>query len=106
VYSYLLSRVGNIQDAQDLTTQTFIAVLHGIQTYEPKGFFTAWLLGIARHKLNDHFRGNHSIISIDNIAPLPDGINSVEDMIIKQLRIEEITAILTKLNPERAEALR
>ncbi|MGJ3240327.1 MAG: RNA polymerase sigma factor [Anaerolineae bacterium] len=106
VYSYLLSRVGNVHDAQDLTTQTFIAALRGMQTYEPRGLFIAWLLGIARYKLSDHFRDNHSIISIDDIAPLPDGINSVEDVIIKQLRIEEITTILEKLNPERAEALR
>lgn len=106
VYSYLHSRVGNVQDAQDLTTQTFVAALSGIQTYESRGFFTAWLLGIARHKLNDHFRGNHSIISIDEITPPSDGMGSVEDIIVRQLRIEEITLILEKLNPERAEAIR
>jgi len=30
----------------------------------------------------------------------------VEDVIIKQLQIEEIMVILAKINPERAEALR
>lgn len=106
VYSYLHTRVGNVHDAQDLTTQTFVSALNGIQTYEPRDLFIAWLIGIARHKLSDHFRHHHPIISLDDIAPLTDGADSVEDGIIKQLRIAEITAILAKLNPERAEALR
>ena len=106
VYSYLHSRCGNVQDAQDLTTQTFIAALSGIQTYESRGFFTAWLFGIAKHKMNDHFRRNHPTISIDEITPPSEGMSSVEDIITRQLRIEEITLILEKLNPERAEAIR
>lgn len=106
VYSYLHSRCGNVQDAQDLTTQTFVAALRGIGSYEPRGLFTAWLLGIARHKLNDHFRGNHVSIPIDEIAPALDRTDSVEEAIVKQLRIEEITRILEKLNRDRAEAIR
>jgi DNA-directed RNA polymerase specialized sigma24 family protein len=60
VYRYLLSQVGHIHDAQDLTAQTFIAALEGLTGrrvgYQPAGKFSLWLLGIARRKAADHFR--------------------------------------------------
>jgi RNA polymerase sigma-70 factor (ECF subfamily) len=55
VYGYLLSRCGNTALAEDLTAETFLAAVTAVK----KGTFIpneAWLLGIARHKLVDHWR--------------------------------------------------
>lgn len=106
VYSYLLSRVGNIHDAQDLTTQTFVAALHALETYQPRGLFVAWLLGIARRKLSDHFRDMISTIAIDDIEFQSDNQDALEERVISRLQMQEVVVILVRLNPERAEALR
>lgn len=107
VYSYLLSRVGNVQDAQDLTAKTFVSALQSIAQYQPQGRFVAWLLGIAKHKLNDHFRVHLPLVDLDVIeADIPAGMPTVEDAVIQRLDMQEVTLIFNKLNPERAEALR
>jgi RNA polymerase sigma-70 factor, ECF subfamily len=56
VYGYLLSRCGRDRDlAEDLTQQTFVDALrtaHQASGDDP----VAWVIGIARHRLADHFR--------------------------------------------------
>ena len=54
VYRYLVVRVGNRQDAQALTTQTFQTALATIRRFPDQGTFAAWLLGIARQKAANH----------------------------------------------------
>lgn len=56
VYGYLLSRCGNLTLAEDLTAETFLAAVTAVKKgtiHEPNA---PWLLGIARHKLVDHWR--------------------------------------------------
>jgi RNA polymerase sigma-70 factor (ECF subfamily) len=53
VYGYLMSRCGERPVAEDLTSETFLAAAR----QEPEGRISmAWLIGIARHKLADHWR--------------------------------------------------
>lgn len=106
VYSYVLSRVANVQDAEDLTAQTFTAALQGIGVYEDRGTFIAWLLSIARRKAADHFRNQTSVVVMDDMPQLEGGAPAVDETVMEHLRIEEVALLLRKLNPERAEALR
>ena len=39
VYRYHIARTGNITDAQDLTTLTFLAAMEGIASYRGSGAF-------------------------------------------------------------------
>jgi len=57
VYSYLMSRVGgDIELAEDLTQQTFIAAIDQRARFDGRSDSVTWLCAIARHKLADHFR--------------------------------------------------
>src|SRR4030095_13543162 len=47
VYKYIFARVGDTHDAQDLTSQTFLAALQDIDRYRGCGQFAAWLFTIA-----------------------------------------------------------
>jgi RNA polymerase sigma-70 factor (ECF subfamily) len=105
VYSYLLSRTGNIQDAQDLTAQTFMAAMENITNYEPRGLFVGWLMSIAKRKLIDHWRCQQPIISIEAADTQTDGKQIPDDIVRERLQMQEITVVLSKLNPERAEVL-
>jgi len=53
VYGYLMARCGNQWVAEDLTSQTFLAVAAGRQEVPVT---VGWLIGVARHKLVDHWR--------------------------------------------------
>ena len=57
VYSYLAVTVGNRQDAEDLTIQTFVRMIESIDRFEWQSTpFVAWLFRIARNLAIDHFR--------------------------------------------------
>ncbi|MEO1166333.1 MAG: RNA polymerase sigma factor, partial [Chloroflexota bacterium] len=49
VYRYLRSRVQSDAEAEDLTSQTFIAVLANLDTYQQGGTLVAWVLRIAHN---------------------------------------------------------
>jgi RNA polymerase sigma-70 factor (ECF subfamily) len=56
VYGYLLHRCRNSTVAEDLTAETFMAAVESIGRAAVAHVTTAWLIGIARHKLVDHWR--------------------------------------------------
>jgi RNA polymerase sigma-70 factor (ECF subfamily) len=57
VYRYVHVRVGDPQEAEDLTAETFIKAWHGLEKYEcrdkPVG---AWLFRIAHNQIVDKYR--------------------------------------------------
>jgi RNA polymerase sigma-70 factor (ECF subfamily) len=56
VYGYLLPRCGSIAVAEDLTAETFMAAVAASKEDRPTDVTVAWLVGVARHKLVDHWR--------------------------------------------------
>lgn len=53
VYGYLLDRCRDRPTAEDLTSETFLAA---VKAPDDAPVSVAWLIGIARHKLVDHWR--------------------------------------------------
>lgn len=56
VYSYLVSRVGDWAAAEDLTQDVFVAGARRVAAGDVVDL--AWLIGVARHKLVDHWRAH------------------------------------------------
>jgi RNA polymerase sigma-70 factor (ECF subfamily) len=56
VYGYLLRRCGRREDAEELTSETFLAAADAVRRSPPRTLDVPWLLGVARHKLADHWR--------------------------------------------------
>src|SRR4051794_15207821 len=56
VYGYLLVRCGSVALAEDLTAETFMAAVAACRLERPPEMTVGWLVGVARHKLVDHWR--------------------------------------------------
>ena len=56
VYGYLLPRCGAASLAEDLTSETFLAAVDATRRDDAPRISTPWLVGVARHKLVDHWR--------------------------------------------------
>ena len=56
VYGYLVVRCGSAATAEDLTSETFMAAVSAVQRDAVPSLTVAWLIGVARHKLVDHWR--------------------------------------------------
>ena len=105
IYRYILSRTGNIQDAQDITSQTFLKVLERISSYHHRGYFSAWLFSIARSKYIDHFRKRNQeekLITKNDLESQTDVLTIVVD----RERLLNLDHILALLSDEELDLLR
>jgi RNA polymerase sigma-70 factor, ECF subfamily len=107
VYRYLAAHVGNAKDAEDLTSQTFIAALEGIRSFRGQGSFAAWILGIASKKRLMFFRirGYKLEVPLDLAVQYPSPGLSTDKAAARQLQLESISRALRQISPDRAEAL-
>lgn len=105
VYRYHYSRVGNQADAEDLTSQTFMAVLEALPRYQHRGRFTAWIFQIARNKAMDHFRRNHRVSEMSE--SLADTVQAAALEAVDQHEWRDhLKALLRKLDDDERELLR
>ena len=107
VYRYHIAHVGNPRDAEDLTSQTFMAALEGIRSFRGTGSFAAWIMGIASKKRLMFFRtkGSKLEVPLDVALHYPSPVMATDQAAAQRLQLETISRALRKLSPDRAEAL-
>jgi RNA polymerase sigma-70 factor (ECF subfamily) len=101
VYVYLLARSGSREEAEDLTSQTFLAALEGISSYRRQGSFAAWIFSIARRKLIDHYRRPKQV----PLEYAESSDSNLEDIIDFRLTMQQINQAFLNIAPDRVEAL-
>jgi RNA polymerase sigma-70 factor, ECF subfamily len=70
IYRYVYYRVGNAEDAEDLTARVFMRALKHVHNYNDRGVpFTAWLYRIAHNVVANFHRDNsrHPSVPLDEI---------------------------------------
>ena len=105
VYVYHLARTGNEQDAQDLTSETFLAAMDGIASYRPEHSFAAWLFGIAHHKLADFYNNKGSESSLEEVDDPPSSGPPPEQLVERRGDLTRLCQVLELLPEERVDAL-
>lgn len=67
VYAYVVRRVRERQDAEDLTAQVFHQALSGLPRFEWRGApFAAWLYRIAANSIADHYKEKSRTTGIES----------------------------------------
>ena len=101
VYGYLLPRCGGVALAEDLTAETFMAAVNGLERGAAPVPTVPWLIGIARHKLVDHWRrlGREQ----GSLASTTD--DEVDDPWPEVIRADAVHAVLGRLPPSQRAAL-
>lgn len=105
VYRYLLARLGDVHQAQDLTAQTFLSALENIASYHGNGKFVSWLMTIARNKVADQFRARHVTLPLEVLVQVAAPGPSPYQLTAARLRLEQLARIIPTLSHDRAEAL-
>jgi RNA polymerase sigma-70 factor (ECF subfamily) len=104
VYGYLLSRCGQRALAEDLTAETFLAAVDAVRISGSPPLTTGWLIGVARHKLSDHWRRQaREERTLRAVAPQPGSeAHDPWDASLDALRARDV---LNRLGPHHQAAL-
>ena len=113
IYNFFRYRVGNAQDAEDLTATTFAQAWRNQSAFNPdRGKAIAWLFGIARRLVSRHYQKKKALqfppdsFDMENAhsvtGPLQSGL--IEDIADHHARLEKLHKLLSNL-PDRDQAL-
>jgi len=103
VFRYLFYQVGDLQSAEDLTSEVFIRMIRALPSFQPRGSFQAWLLQIAHNLAIDYHRKEKARLPLtDDLAS--DG-DDLLDTVERQLDNQRLQRALTHLNQAQREVL-
>jgi RNA polymerase sigma-70 factor, ECF subfamily len=104
VYRYLFrSTLGDRPLTEDLTQETFAAVVVAVRARRPQALELPWVIGIARHKLIDHHRRLERERRVLAVAWRDE---SVDDALDEQIgSSSDVLALLRELLPAQRVAL-
>jgi RNA polymerase sigma-70 factor (ECF subfamily) len=107
VFYYLYSRVRNVADAEDLTSQTFVTALENLPKLRDPRKFTPWVFSIARNKAFDYFRRSQRHPTAGYEEEL-ESAKAVEVTLSQtdQDRLCDLESLISRLSPLEQEYLR
>ncbi len=101
VYDYLLHRCHHQATAEDLTSETFVAAVQEVRSGSTASVTVAWLIGIARHKLVDHWRRvareERKLVAVGLPREEDDSLDAIDPGLARQ--------VLSQLNTMQTAAL-
>jgi RNA polymerase sigma-70 factor (ECF subfamily) len=108
VYRFLYYRVGSVQLAEDLTSETFFRALRSMSSFRWQGKdFGAWLMTIARNLTTDHFKAGRTRLesTTEDMTSLDTTTDGPENAVLASLTNEALLSALSELPTEQRECL-
>lgn len=66
IFRFVYLKVGQREEAEDLTHQVFLSAWENIETFRDQGLpISSWLYKIARNRIIDHYRTRKTAVSIE-----------------------------------------
>ena len=107
IYRFILLKIGNRADAEDLCHQVFLNAWQNVGRYRFQGFpFSSWLYKIASNAVIDHWRTKKNNICIDLVSEnLLSESPKFDYFLDQKLEVGLIKTALTKLEPEQQNVI-
>lgn len=108
IYNYVYYRIGNYQDAEDLTAKVFHRALNHIPNYNNRGIpVAAWLYRIAHNLVANWHRDNkrRQVVALEQITLSGDKQETPQRAAERSNERELLLVAIQKLPPERQELL-
>lgn len=111
VHRYVWRRLNPKVDlVDDLVQEVFMAAWRGLKTYSGEASLQTWLVSIARHKVEDHYRRTLSAplesLESEEVAPAMVDSADLDDAMDMNRQAEHAASILAQIPYEYATALR
>ncbi len=108
VFRYVVVRVGNTAEAEDITQDVFLRALDSIRSFQWRGVpFSAWLFRIAHNLLTDRLRsrGRHEEIALDDEMPLADTRQDPSAFVEIKISVEQMLVSMQNLTDAQRQVL-
>ena len=107
IYRYVYSKVGNREEAEDLTSQIFIKAVRGVDTERGTQSMQKWLFQVARTTIADYWRTYYrvSINSLDELLETGWEGPAEEAAVLSSSPLERVQRILQALPEHYREVL-
>lgn len=107
VYGFQLKRVRNEYEAEDITIETFAKAFDRLNTFKESYTFSTWLITISKNIQIDKTRKKNSQVysqttdtSKKHIQQIPDHSPSIEDNLIRDQNLAQLSHYIKQLNPD------
>lgn len=107
VYRYVHFKVRDPQASDDLTSEVFLRVLEALKKGQMwKKTPDAWIFGIARNVVADHYRKNswHTEVELDERLSAPGEESPIRQVMIDE-EYEELSQAITMLTDEQRDVI-
>jgi RNA polymerase sigma-70 factor (ECF subfamily) len=108
IYRYVYSKVGNREEAEDLTSQIFIKAVRSVDTERGPQSIQKWLFQVARTTIADYWRTHYrvSVNSLDELLEAGwEGPAEEESTVVSSSPLERVQRILQALPEHYREVL-
>lgn len=108
IYRYVVLRIGDRTEAEDMTQQVFLKAFQSISSYNWKGTpFAAWLYRIAHNQVVDYLRkkGKQIAAPYDDLPATGDSGDDPQQMAERSLDVEQIQLATTQLTQAQREVI-
>lgn len=108
IYRYIYSKVGNREEAEDLTSQVYLKALRGLDEARDANAAQAWLFQVARTTIADYWRGFYRLrtSSLDDLLAAGwDSSAPTSEAPVDQEASARATQILSQLPDRYREVL-
>jgi RNA polymerase sigma-70 factor, ECF subfamily len=109
IYRYVYSKIGNKEEAEDLTSEIFLKAARGIDHERSRESMQQWLFYIARTTIADYWRSyyRHPKSSLDELVETGWDIpGEASADVLSSAAVEQVQSILQALPEQQREVLK
>ncbi len=106
VYRYVVLKIGERTEAEDITQQVFINAIKAISSYKWKGApLSAWLYRIAHNQIVDYLRRKTKVATVPLDENIPGKDNDPKYLAEQNVEIEQLSVVVKKLTQAQQQVI-
>lgn len=103
ILRFVLSRVANQADAEEIVQQTFLSCLKHLPFFNGKSTIFTWMLAIAKREVANYFRKKYAKKALQ-LLPLSECV-LVPELASSQEIAQKVATVLKEMRPRQVELL-
>lgn len=108
IYRFVLLKVGNREEAEDLTHQIFLSAWQHLENFRDVGAsFSSWIYRIARNRIIDYYRTRKNLLQLEMISEDLPVIQQVshETATDQKIKIEKVYRAISSLPKDQQDVI-